>query len=84
MPRAWVVPRDGGAPVELNPDQVRSGRIRWQDSIPQQTSAASIREYRRTVLRPHNVYVYVDADSDAHPLPVWVTDEIQRQMEQRR
>jgi hypothetical protein len=84
MPRAWVVPRDGGAPVELRPDRVGPGRIQWADSGPANSSASPLRDYRRTVLRPDNVYVYVDAEADVHTLAPWVTDEIRRQLDRGR
>jgi len=84
MARGWVVPRDGGAPVELPPGRVGPGRIDWTDSVPQRSASPSVRSYRRTVLRPDNVYVYVDADSDVHALPEWVTNEIRRQIDRGR
>jgi hypothetical protein len=84
--RGWIVPTDGSPPQELPQHMVGHKLISWPQTMPEQQSAEPVKDlaskdhYRRYVLNPEGVSVYVPEGRDAESLPESIKNEIRRQL----
>ncbi len=86
VPRGWLVPSDGGDLVELPASLVGPDTIYWPQGSTQDPGAGNpIRShtekstYNRHILKPENIYVYVEMNRDPNGLPEEINNEIRRQ-----
>ena len=84
--RGWIVPADGSPPQEPPRHMVGHKLISWPGTMPEKQPAepakylASKDYYRRYVLSPEGVSVYVSEGRDAESLPESIKNEIRRQL----
>ena len=86
VPRGWVVPSDGADPVELPAYLVGPDPIFWPEGSTQDPgpgrpirSHSAKNTYKRHVLKPENIYVYVVENRDPNGLSEEINQEIRRQ-----